>query len=238
MHGAEIEQADVSRECGNPLDQPVVQRERRADRDERRGVPTHDWISTREADEQDRGERVHADPLIPAELARNEVRNLRVVEAAGRRHARDDQRERARLWPEPRHDPRSARRIPQWILMPPRRTERRQPGDAQDDEQRVGRDRQHEEELVGGVHVVHRAAPPARVVTNAIVAAREGALPIADPTRARHAARVAVTYASATPTTSEKRPFRSRIALQTNAPRKSAVATDMMPKLGGTSGTR
>ena len=74
------------------LDQQVVDRNAGADDRQRHEIARGAVVAVNGEDEREDRERVHADPLVPAELARDEVRDLREEETAAGRDRRDDER--------------------------------------------------------------------------------------------------------------------------------------------------
>src|SRR4051794_13138296 len=80
-----------------PLDEDVVRRDDDADPGEQRGVGADPVVAAEHGQAQYRDERVHADPLIPAQLAGDEVGALREPQAAGHRDGGHQQGEGERL---------------------------------------------------------------------------------------------------------------------------------------------
>src|SRR5262245_26732047 len=74
-----------------PLDEDVVDGHARAHDRQRQQVPRDAVVVRERREQQDDRERVHADPLVPAELARDEVRDLGEEEAAARRDRGDEE---------------------------------------------------------------------------------------------------------------------------------------------------
>src|SRR5207253_1231734 len=90
---------------GAVRDQHVVDRDARPDDRQRQEVPRRPVVTMPREDQQQDRQRIHADPLVPAELARQEVRDQRKEEAAAGRDRRDDERGPQLVAPEPAADP-------------------------------------------------------------------------------------------------------------------------------------
>src|SRR5436305_9523198 len=82
------------------LDQQVVDRDAGAHDGQREEVARRAVVARQGHEEGEDRERVHADPLEPAELARREVRDLREEEAAAGRDRRDHERRPQLVAPE------------------------------------------------------------------------------------------------------------------------------------------
>ena len=91
VHG-EIAEQHARVERGEQLEGVVVGREHRTDHRERRDIPANTDVAMTRRDPQDDDQRVHRDPLVPAQLAGLEVGDLGEVQAAGHRQRGDDER--------------------------------------------------------------------------------------------------------------------------------------------------
>src|SRR5579859_6902082 len=94
QHTAARRRDETARRLGDRLvaDEHVVDRDAGAHDRQREQVPRRSVVSPDRHEQEDDRERVHADPLEPAELARDEARNLRVEKAAACGDRGDDER--------------------------------------------------------------------------------------------------------------------------------------------------
>ena len=84
------------------LDEEVVDRHPGADDRQRQEIPRDPVVAVDSDEEREDRERVHADALVPAELARHEAGDLREEQAASRRDGSDHERGPELVAPEDR----------------------------------------------------------------------------------------------------------------------------------------